>query len=318
MRGAAAARTLGGVATASRVPAYLRFTLQRADLLSADARHSCMAPACGGAPRRALYSPTYRWQVTSDQLRGIRSDWGWPGATDRCTANQAACAFAGAAGQVCANTLGCAKLSWRRVDRDHQRQREFNTQTALRSGPLKAVKCDLRSAPVRTCHSAVLPVQAVSMLPTAQQEQLLSGFAAKAGPPDAGAGVSDGVLKSGNIGGNNNPLAAAIVRNSKDAPLQASAGGAEGGRAGGTRTFDPTHEPSGFRARLARVLTSGDDVSCSSLEHVPLLLDLTTEARKPKQQDSITIVLSSTLAKGHQAVRCFETLPQDSVCCLPP
>ena len=249
--------------------------------------------------------------MTPDQLRGIWSNWGWPGATDRCIANQAACDHFGvqlakfAPKHWAAQSSAAAGMT--EIIKDHASSIQ---KKSLRSSPLTTVKCEHKSALVRTCHSATLPVQAVSMQPTAQQEQLLSGFASKAGPPEADAGVSDGVLKSGSIGGNNGALAATTVRNSKDAPLQASAGGAEGGRGGSNRTFDPTHEPSGFRARLARVLTSGDDVSCSSLEHVPLLLDLTTEARKPKQQDSITIVLSSTLAKGHQAVRCLETLLQ--------
>ena len=44
LRGAAAARTLGGVATASRVPAFLRFTAQTADLMTADAKHSAWRP----------------------------------------------------------------------------------------------------------------------------------------------------------------------------------------------------------------------------------------------------------------------------------
>lgn len=66
--------------------------------------------------------------------------------------------------------------------------------------------------------------------------------------------------------------------------------------------FDPTKDPSLFRARLQRVFTSGDDVSCSAVGKVETLLELAREADKPKQRESIALVVHETLLKEHTEV----------------
>jgi hypothetical protein len=66
--------------------------------------------------------------------------------------------------------------------------------------------------------------------------------------------------------------------------------------------FDPTKDPSLFRVRLQRVFTSGDDVSCSAVGKVESLLQLAREAGKPKQRESIALVVHETLLKEHTEV----------------
>jgi hypothetical protein len=87
-------------------------------------------------------------------------------------------------------------------------------------------------------------------------------------------------------------LAIKHVHEKDDAISPASAG----------RPFDPSAKPSPFRAKLMKIVTSGDDISCSDVGKVPMLLDLTRSARLPAQRKALLMVVSTTLSRDHEEV----------------
>jgi hypothetical protein len=77
-------------------------------------------------------------------------------------------------------------------------------------------------------------------------------------------------------------------------------------QAPGEKPFDPSACPSPFRAKLMQIVTRGDDISCSELGKVPMLLALARSARLPAQRKAIVMVSSASLVRE-----------RTQVCCLP-